>query len=433
MFGGPIVLCERRRRGPATGNVLDDECLGAVAYGQGTANPPTCAVGQVYFNTSAPAGQNLYLCATGNTWSQIPGAVTSIFGRTGAVTAQTGDYTYAQIANTPTALPPNGTASGDLSGAYPDPVVSQVNGAAIPSAGLLKANGNRQLIAATAGADYMATTTAVQASQMPALSGDCITAQGAVSTTCTKTNGVAFAASATTDATNAGNLNSGTLNAARLPATAMQTNQTNVVSGGTQDFHAAAHTLPMVTGPSANLPSTCTVGEIYFATNVTSGQNQFYCTGTNSWTQQTGAVATVFGRAGAVTAQTGDYTYAQIANTPTALPPTGAASGDLTGTYPSPKVSQVNGAAVPTSGLLKANTSGQLVSAVSGADYQAPLTNPLPERPPPARWLSSPAEVRSAARRPAISSTYSRAAVGRSIWARTELVIPAPAGAAAGM
>ncbi len=53
--------------------------------------------------------------------------------------------------------------------------------------------------------------------RMPALSGDCITTVGGVATTCTKTNGIAFAPSATTDATNAANISSGTLSAARLP------------------------------------------------------------------------------------------------------------------------------------------------------------------------------------------------------------------------
>jgi hypothetical protein len=314
-----------------------------VAYGQGAANPGTCAVGQVYFNTSLPAGQNLSLCTAVNTWSAVTGALSSVFGRTGAVTALAGDYTYAQIANTPTALPPNGVASGDLTGSYPNPAVAQVNGAAIPNGGVLKANGNRQIVAATVGVDFMGTSTAVQAAQMPALTGDCTSTVGTVSTKCTKANGVAFSPSATTDTTSASNISAGTLNAARLPSTAMQTNQTNVVSGGTQDFRAAAHTLPEVTGTSASLPGTCTVGEVYFATNATAGQNQFYCTGTNTWTQQAGGV------------------------------PAGAASGDLSGTYPSPRVAQINGAAVPSSGVVKANGSSQLVTALAGTDYQAPL------------------------------------------------------------
>jgi hypothetical protein len=130
-----------------------------VAYAQGTANPATCSIGQVYFNTSASAGSNLYFCATTNTWTLMSGAISSIFGRTGAVAAQTGDYTYSQISGTPAALPPNGAASGDLSGTYPSPTVVRVNGAAVPASGLLKANGSGQLVAAVPGTDYDSPTT----------------------------------------------------------------------------------------------------------------------------------------------------------------------------------------------------------------------------------------------------------------------------------
>jgi len=37
----------------------------------GAAIPPSCSPGEMFFKTSAPAGQNLYGCTSTNTWSQI--------------------------------------------------------------------------------------------------------------------------------------------------------------------------------------------------------------------------------------------------------------------------------------------------------------------------------------------------------------------------
>jgi hypothetical protein len=56
----------------------------------------------------------------------------------------------------PTSLPPSGLASGDLAGSYPNPTVAQIGGAALPATGsIVKTNSSGQLVAATAGTDYV--------------------------------------------------------------------------------------------------------------------------------------------------------------------------------------------------------------------------------------------------------------------------------------
>jgi len=89
-------------------------------------------------------------------------------------------------------------------------------------------------------------------------------------------------------------------------------------SGGTLDISSAAHSTPAKVGAGASKPTTCAVGEQYFASDATAGQNIFGCTAANTWTLQggsgSGAVASVFGRTGVVAAAAGDYTAAQVTN-----------------------------------------------------------------------------------------------------------------------
>jgi hypothetical protein len=68
----------------------------------GTVLAATCSVGETFFKTDAPPGQNLYACTAVNVWSAQGGGtqtMNSVFGRTGSVTATGGDYSASQVTN----------------------------------------------------------------------------------------------------------------------------------------------------------------------------------------------------------------------------------------------------------------------------------------------------------------------------------------------
>ncbi len=77
----------------------------------------------------------------------------------------------------------------------------------------------------------------------------------------------------------------GTLAKGRNLATAVYTDQNNTFSTGFQDFGSVNHFRPLA-GILLSIPATCSVGEVYIATNATAGQNWYFCTSTNNWTQQ---------------------------------------------------------------------------------------------------------------------------------------------------
>jgi hypothetical protein len=51
------------------------------------------------------------------------------------------------------------------------------------------------------------------------------------------------------------------------------------------DSRNARYTIPAKLGTFAQLPATCRVGEVYFASNATAGRNLYFCSATNTWTQ----------------------------------------------------------------------------------------------------------------------------------------------------
>ena len=231
-------------------------------------------VGQMWMNTSVVPYVLSTCVGTGAGYGwRFP--VTSIFGRSGAIlTAQTGDYSAAQVTNavdqTATYANPNWLSSLAWTKLTGTPnIYSTLNssGTALTPRAIL--NFNAPFVLADNSA---ASRTDVSIPQAGATASGYL-AQADWNTFAGKANPGACPAGQVVTATSStgspvcsaqtfANL-SGAAAKTQQVATTVYTDQSNTFSTGTQDFSSAAHTKPLKSATLANMPVSCSAGEMF--------------------------------------------------------------------------------------------------------------------------------------------------------------------------
>jgi ribosomal protein L35AE/L33A len=251
--------------------------------------------GRAISATAPTSGQVLTWSGTQWTAQAPTGGVTSTFGRTGAVTAQTGDYSFGQISGTVGTgqLP---TIGGDLSGLLTSVTVYRIQNRAVSAAA--PATGQ---VLMWDGAQWG-----------PSVTGGVTSMFGRIGAVTAQTGDYSFAQI------------SGAVGSGQLPTAA-----------GDLSGALASPTVARIQNRPVGVSSPST-GQVLGWDGV-------------QWTPQTvaGAVTSAFGRTGAVTAQSGDYSFGQISGSVAGgqLP---AAGGDLSGTLTAARVTGLQSRPIAT-------------------------------------------------------------------------------------
>jgi hypothetical protein len=280
-------------------------------FKSGTALPSDCSVAEVFFHTGQPAGQNVYVCASANSWTKLAGAPEGLANcrveiRDGAAqltagcSAAVGSQPLRTLQTSAQVRPTAGdgtiwiyflddafTAGFDVTASCSGAIVCQAGAASYPSGSIPFGR-----VQVTAGAPVsVSDDRGWRGPHLVAGSGISID-ENAGTQTISTTSGTAFEPVAGTginiDALGSAFTFSG--NCTVLGCLGTQ----NTWSGGQSfrgPFDASTSTSfkpRTLTGP---LPNSCSPGEVIFKTDSPPGYNIYGCVSTDSWALQNGAAA----------------------------------------------------------------------------------------------------------------------------------------------
>ena len=208
----------------------------------GTSLPSTCSAGDLFFKTSGTAGQNLFGCASPNNWALI-----------------------GQNAS--------GLADPGANGIVERTAANITTVVATPNSALVGTNDAQTLTNKSIDASEINTGT-ISGARLPALSGDITTSAGA---TVTALNVVNSTPGVFGDANHSVQI---TVDA-KGRVTAI--NQISIASAGASNSTNGNSSTSA--GTLSSIPSSCSAGALYVATDQPAGQQIYTCSSSSNWTQ----------------------------------------------------------------------------------------------------------------------------------------------------
>ncbi len=202
----------------------------------GATLPATCSSGDLFFNTSAPAGKNLYGCATANTW-------TLLGGNFGLSDPGANGIVLRNSVNTTTSVP-------------------------APAGAVVGTTDTQTLTNKSIDASEINTGT-FAAAQVPAFSGDISVPAGTTTATLATVNS---SPGTYGDATHSTQLT--------VDSKGRITAISQVTIGG-----ASGNSPSINAGSLATMSTSCSAGALYLATDQPAGQQIYTCSSANIWTQ----------------------------------------------------------------------------------------------------------------------------------------------------